>query len=267
MQKYPAEIRDFLAQNVDGRSTADLVRITNEKFGTSYGPSQIRSHKKNHKLKSGTCCGIPKGTPTNKYPAEVRDFIRANYVGVGHQGMADLLNAQFGTNYTKGQMKAVYARLKLNSGRTGRFPKGHKPDNCAKKGDHLSRATEFGKGHVPHNHRPIGSEVIRTAARDTAIGYLYVKVADPNVWKLKHHLIWEAEHGPIPKGTKIIFADRNPLNLAIENLIAVSGSELVRMNQNGLFFQDPEATQIGVTIAKIKAKSGELIRRRKEVSR
>ena len=266
MRMYPKEISEFIAGNVKGTSSADLTAQVNATFGTAYRKSQIKSYLKNHGLKSGIGQGIPKGTPTAKYPAEVREFIKENYVGVGHQGMADLLNARFGTQYTKGQMKAWYARLRLNSGRTGRFiPGGPKPKNCAKKGDHLSPATEFKKGCVAHNRYPIGAEVIRTAARASAIGYLYVKVADPNVWKLKHHLIWEAAHGPIPKGTKIIFADRNPLNLAIENLIAVSGSELVRMNQNGLFFQDPEATQIGVTIAKIRAKSGELIRRRKEV--
>lgn len=264
MQRYPKEISEFLATNAAGLSTAELTKITNDRFGTSYRTSQIRAYKKNHKLKSGNRPGVREGTPTKLYPAEVREFIQASYVGVGHQGMADLLNAKFGTHYTKGQMKAWYARMKLNSGRTGRFPKGHKAVRSFKKGEHVSRETEFWKGHMPHNYKPVGTEIWRHDRRRNSDGkYLYVKVAEPNVWVPKHRLIWEEAYGLIPDGIRIVFADRNPENLSLDNLIAISGSELVRMNQKGLFFDAPDATRVGVSIAKLITRSGELLRKKK----
>src|ERR1035437_2696815 len=174
MQRYPEEISCFLAENVEGKSTTELVKITNAKFGTSLRVSQIRAYKKNHGLKSGIGQGIPRGAPTKKYPDEVRIFIREHFIGVGHQGMADMLNQNFGSAYTKGQMKAIYGRMKLNSGRTGRFPKGNRPEHCARKGEHISRETEFGAGHIPQNHRSLGSEVFRRDLRRASdSGYVY----------------------------------------------------------------------------------------------
>lgn len=264
MKKYPAEIREFIQDNAKGNRPADLAMMVNERFGTNFTYSKIKAYLGNHKIRTGTIRGREKNTPTELYPAEVREFIQENYVGVGHQGMADLLNSKFGTQYTKGQMKAWYARMKLNSGLTGRFKKGNEPANKGKKGIHLSPKTEFKKGHMPGNQLPVGSEIWRPDRRKKReIEYLYVKIAEPNVWAPKHRLIWEEAYGPIPKGKKIVFADRNPRNLTLDNLIALSGSELVRMNQNGLFFGDPEATKVGVTIAKIKARSGELCRKKK----
>lgn len=59
-------------------------------------------------------------------------------------------------------------------------------------------------------------------------GYVLVKVADRAVdhtakdnWKLKHVAIWEHEHGPVPPGTNIVFADRDRANFSPENLVAV----------------------------------------------
>lgn len=59
-------------------------------------------------------------------------------------------------------------------------------------------------------------------------GYVLVKVApravDPTAkdnWKLKHVAVWEREHGPVPEGHNIVFADRDRRNFAPENLVAV----------------------------------------------
>jgi len=61
----------------------------------------------------------------------------------------------------------------------------------------------------------IGTESIRRK-------YIWVKVAEPNVWRMKHHLIWEAAFGPIPKGYLVIFADRDKSNFKLDNLIMIS---------------------------------------------
>jgi hypothetical protein len=250
MRRYPEDVHQFIVKNYFGITTKALIGLINREFGTAYTVGQIRSYKKNHGLKSGSFCGVPAGLPTKAYPDEIREFIRNNYVGVGHQGMADLLNQKFGTSYTREQMKAVYARWKLNSGRTGRFPKGYVSGNPIPKGTHLSPETEFRKGHRPRNQRPVGDEVLRTD------GYVWVKIAELNKWRQKHVLIWESENGPRPKKHVIIFGDGNRCNFNPDNLILVSQAQLVRLNQKKLIHNDVELTKTGIIIADIYNKIG-----------
>lgn len=96
------------------------------------------------------------------------------------------------------------------------------------------------------------------------MGYVDIKIADPNKWKGKHILIWEELHGPVPKGHAVIFADGNNRNFDPENLLLVSRKQLVRMNQRGLIQNDAELTKTGVIIADIYNKIGEAKRKSKE---
>ena len=54
-------------------------------------------------------------------------------------------------------------------------------------------------------------------------GLLYVYVLKPksHYWRLKHLAVWEEVNGPIPKGYTLIFADGNPHNFDLENLVLV----------------------------------------------
>lgn len=70
------------------------------------------------------------------------------------------------------------------------------------------RATQFKPGRLPHearNYLPIGS------LRITHDGYLERKVTDdPKLaparrWTAVHRLVWEAEHGPTPRGQVVVF--------------------------------------------------------------
>ncbi|ATW28357.1 hypothetical protein DCMF_04495 [Candidatus Formimonas warabiya] len=195
--------------------------------------------------------------PTKLYPEEVRKFINDHYIGVGHQGMADLLNKMFGTNYTKDQMKAYYARFKLDSGLKGYFQKGRNPWNKGKKGTGGWEPTQFKKGHTPTNYRPVGSERINVD------GYIEIKIADPNKWRPKHQVVWEQTNGPIPKGHTIIFGDGNKQNLEPNNLILVSRKQLVRLNKHNLIQNDANLTRTAIVIADIYNKIGERKRKNK----
>lgn len=107
------------------------------------------------------------------------------------------------------------------------FRKGHVPANKGKKWDEYltkeqqqrMKQTTFKKRNVPHNKQPIGHE------RKAKDGYWMVKVSEPNVFKMKHRVLWEQHHGPIPKGTRIMFIDGNPDNITIENLRAETQAE------------------------------------------
>ena len=83
--------------------------------------------------------------------------------------------------------------------------------------------------------------------------YTLIKVAEPDSWKLKHHLIWEAANGLIPAGHIIAFADSNSHNLTLGNLVLLSYSERGYMAQDGLFKAtiDQELFKTAVNVAKL----------------
>lgn len=101
------------------------------------------------------------------------------------------------------------------------YKKGYIPWSKGKRGIHFSPKSEFKKGNIPANKLPIGSVRLRRRRREKE-SRAYVKVAEPNVWKLRAHVVWEKGHGKIPSGMIIHHIDRNQLNDSPDNLVAVS---------------------------------------------
>ena len=258
MREYSEKIKTFISQNVKGRTTKELVEIVNAKYGTEFTESKMRSYKKNHNLKSGIRCGVPAGRATKRYPDEIFKFIKKNYKGVGHKEMSSLLNKTFGTNYTQSQIKSFYGNHKLNSGLTGRFYKGHTPANKGMKGYHTPGSEKgwFKKGNIPVGHKPIGSERI-----DNKDGYTLVKTAEPNVWELKHRIIWEKENGPVPEGHVITFLDGDKSNISLDNLALITMAESLHLTRAGLRSSNPEFTRTGILVAKVKLAGNKLKKR------
>jgi hypothetical protein len=95
-----------------------------------------------------------------------------------------------------------------------------------------TKATRFVKGQDPHNSVEIGSE------RITIDGYIEVKTnhfKDGNAknknFVLKHRLLWESHHGPIPEGM-VIRINGDKLNFTINELEMISQREnAIRNNQ------------------------------------
>lgn len=121
-----------------------------------------------------------------------------------------------------------------------RFHKGIIPANKGKKmpADVYARCsvTMFRKGHRPENHREVGSE------RVNVDGYIEIKVAEPNKWRLKHRVVWEQSFGPIPKGHNVQFRNGNRQDCSLENLYLISRSEQL-VKQNSLIARYPEDLQ------------------------
>lgn len=116
-------------------------------------------------------------------------------------------------------------RLDGIRGRQTRFQKGQQAWNKGLKGLALGgKATQFKPGNLPHNHVSIGSII---TDRD---GYLHIKVADPDRWRLLHQKTWEDQYGPIPVGMVLVFRDRNLKNCALNNLELISRPDLMRRN-------------------------------------
>lgn len=100
--------------------------------------------------------------------------------------------------------------------------------------------------------KPVGTEVFKG-------GYWWVKVNDVPLpknynsqdrlknWKQKHRLIWESEHGKIPKGYVITFLDGDTNNCEMDNLYLIPRKIQTTMIRNNWFSDNRE-----LTLAQIK---------------
>ena len=145
-------------------------------------------------------------------------------------------------------LKAPLERIRL-AGKLGtnhpnavahRFKKGSVPPNKGKKMSpevyEKVKETMFKKGNSPVNHREVGSERINVD------GYIEIKVAEPNRWKLKHRIIWEQVNGEIPKGYNVQFKNHNPQDCRIENLYLICRADQMR-TENSLMAKYPKEMQ------------------------
>lgn len=199
-----------------------------------------------------------------KWTEEVIQFMIDNYQGKDNIELAEMLNEKFNLNTNADRVSNEKSKLKrlrginLQTGiNRGCIKKGNVPKNKGLKwNDYLSkesqekcRKTTFKKGNIPHNHKKIGSERINVD------GYVEIKVAEPNMWELKHRVIYESMYGNIPTNSKVIFLDNDKSNLNIDNLKCIKSSEELIMNQNKLRYSNKNLTESGYLIAKIMDKA------------
>lgn len=60
------EVKNFIIENVKGKTCNELAELVNEKFGLSYTDKQIKYYKRKYNLTSGVDCRFKKGgTPHN----------------------------------------------------------------------------------------------------------------------------------------------------------------------------------------------------------
>lgn len=197
----------------------------------------------------------------HQYTDDEKAFLKEFVPGHSHKEIQAAFTERFGWEITRVQVSSSIKRYGLNTGRTGRFEKGCTACN---KGVPMSKEvyekvsrTMFKPGNMPVNHRAVGSE------RVNVDGYIEIKVAEPNKWRLKHNIVWEQHHGSIPKGSVIVFLDSNKLNVDISNLKLISRSELLIMNRHKLFQADAELTEAAVNVAKV-INAGNKAKKRKE---
>lgn len=157
---------------------------------------------------------------------------------------ANLLGLKKTPEFMQKQWQMLAVGLQ-NNGKRYRFSKGNVPANKGKKMpekvyEKVSR-TMFRKGNVPANHKPVGYERINTD------GYVEVKVAEPNKFRLKHRIVWEENFGTIPPGYNVQFRDKNRQNLNPANLYLISRSEQLK-KENSMYARYPKELQRAIQI-------------------
>lgn len=194
-----------------------------------------------------------------KYTPEAIEFIKENYETMRCNDMVKILNEKYNLNIS---LRSLYNFKETNGfitktpwnkgtkgltkGNSGSFKKGHQPKNKGTKGISKPNKTSFKKGNIPDNIREVGSE------RITKDGYIEIKVAEPNVWKLKHRVVYEKYFGKIPKGKMVVFLDRNKQNLSIDNLECITKHENLIMNSRGYYSTNPEITKTGLNAIRLE---------------
>lgn len=185
----------------------------------------------------------------HKYTTEEREFFISFIPGHTYKKIQQEFIKTFGWEITISQIKAYMGNHKINNGLTGRYKKGRIPENKGKKMSaeqyEKCKHTMFKKGNIPQNYRPVGSERINSD------GYIEVKVSDPSKWMLKHRLIWQQEHGKIPRDCIVIFRDNNKLNVSLDNLKMITKRENLEINGSGLSHTTNEAKDVAVGLAKL----------------
>lgn len=188
----------------------------------------------------------------HKWSEEEKKYLGEITPGKHRKEILDLMNEKFEYKFKLSQITSAIKRYGYNTEFDGQFQKGHKTWNKETKGLTGSNKTSFQKGCKPWNKKEIGSE------RIDSNGYILIKVKEPNVWKLKHRILYEKYHNiKLTQDDVVIFADQNKLNLEKDNLILINKSQLLRMNHEKLIFHDKELTKTGSNIAKLIMKVSE----------
>lgn len=186
------------------------------------------------------------------YTAQQLDFVKSNCT-LERKELTKRFNEKFNTNLSIDNISGLCKRNKWRTGRTGCFEKGRTPPNKGTKGLTGANRTSFKKGQSVWNTKPIGYERI-----DKKDGYVHIKIAEPNVFALKHRYEWEKHYGPVPDNHVVAFKNQDKTDCRIENLILMSKSEMVRYAQSFHKLANSETNETCLLMAKVKTKACDL---------
>ena len=197
----------------------------------------------------GRPLGVENKGPRHIWSDEEKQYLAEITPGRGYKEIQSMMSCKFGFDYTHHQIKGAITRNKLNTGRTGRFEKGHATWNKGTKGLTKANVTSFKKGQKSHNYKPVGSE------RITKDGYCEIKVSDTGRrWKSKHLVVYEKHHGKVPRGSVVIFLDGDKRNFDIDNLHLVTRGQLAMLNKNSLIQKDADLTKTAINVVDLMKK-------------
>lgn len=166
----------------------------------------------------------------------LRDKEKLNYfksIVPGHLNseVIELYYQKYGIRMSKWQVHGLKKTYHLHSNVDTRFQKGCKGSNY---------------------HKPIGSE------RKHGRAGILVKVAEPNVWQLKHRYIYEQHYGKIPSNKMVIFLDGDRNNYSIDNLKLVDKDTHLIAIRKELYSKDKDLTETGILLSELINKNNHI---------
>lgn len=238
--KYTPEMLEWFKTNYNTMKLDDLTISFNKTFNVDFTKSALW-HKINRIIEGGIVRDEHKMITRVKWTSEMIEWLRSHYEDDSYNRLAIKMNDIFNTKITGASLEHKIRRLGLKKSKES-IKRYILPNNFT-----------FQKGHIPVTKKPIGYE------RTHPDGYIFVKVAEPNVFRSKQRVVYEQHHGPIPKGYNVTFADGDKSNFNIDNLVLVTKAEFGMINLRNLRVKGcGEATKCGVTIAKIMIRRGQL---------
>jgi hypothetical protein len=225
---YSSEETKYLKRTVKGRSYLEINTLFNERFGLSMSISTLKG-----KIKR---MGLVNGKRHNYTPDEIL-FLKRNFIECKFSELTKRFNKHFGLAFSEDRIKAFCHRLNLRNPKTG------------------MQDMEIGAENFFNNKKFVK---IRIRQKDER------RLKTSETWKAIHILIWEKNHGPIPKGHVVIFADGNRLNYSLDNLLLISKAEFLMMNFFHLFSSNPELTKTGILLVRLKLLIAKRMRELKE---
>lgn len=165
----------------------------------------------------------------HRYSKEQEDFLIRNIEGVHYKDLAVTFNQKFNANVSESAVR----------------------QKCRALGVQNNIDPRFQKGILPPTTLPVGAE---STDED---GNPIIKIGQPRKWKKKSHIVWEEQHGPVPKNHYVIFLNQNKKDCRVENLALVSRSTFSKLVHSGLYTEDADLTRVGITMALLKQKIDE----------
>jgi hypothetical protein len=246
---YTDRMIKFLKITYTNHSITDTTRLFNNKFSLNKTTSQIKSTLSNHDITCGRTTGEINKGKSRLFTAEQHTWIEAQYKKHCIKDLTAIFNCTFNCSMTVSQIRSFTRNHKIKSGRTGQFNPGQTAWNDGMKGWDAggeSHKARFKKGHIPLNQKPVGSERI-----DTKEGYVMVKVADPNTWRLKHIVEWEKVNGKIPDDHVLWFIDNDRTNCSPDNLMLATKGQHAVANKLGLGNADAQSKETVKLLAQL----------------
>lgn len=250
-QTLVAEVINWLPGHTDKELAKHLSELTGEPFDAQ----RAKNWRVIRKIPQGRRLTKEERYSSQRLDPELLNEIRSWTPGHNDHELAAYLTEKLGKPVNRGQAKGFRINHNIPLGAAipggGRFVKGQPSWAKGKKLGRRSLETEFKKGNIPHNYKPIGSRVKAHMADGSY--YWRTKIGDPDKWEFDHRLLWEKERGPIPEDHVIIFLDRDPDHLEIDNLACISKSIHQSMNRHPVKTNDPEIVSTAIEIAKLRS--------------
>lgn len=163
----------------------------------------------------------------NKYDKQFEYFVRNNISKYTKEDFISLVEKTYKIKFSKNALKSYLRRHKI-------------------KERYIDFQEKMVRGVAKY---PIGAE------RMTKDG-LYVKVAQPNIWRKKTRVMYEKYHNcKLNKKDYVLFLNQDHNDYSKENLILSTNQEKCYLHNWGTFSKNPRLTEIGILSARLAIKA------------